>query len=172
MLNALVILVTLQALGAVIGAFMAVWSEVAYVRAMADGVISNAENAHLVHLGRGLRFGLGLLLLASLGLVIDAYARELGVQPALTASYWILIALSLVIIYISWALARKKVSFALGSAAAFTAWWFLAYLTLGLLPGLTFGAAFALYVVATAIFYGLLSYVHLLVAPPSPTQSS
>ena len=133
------ILVGLQALGAVIGAITAVWGEIAYVRASADGVITNAETAHLKKLGYGLRFGLSLLLLASLGLVIKAYTNSLGVQPALTTSYWILIALALFIIFLSWALARKKIPFALGSAAVFTAWWFLAYLALGLIPSLSFG---------------------------------
>ena len=40
-------LVFCQALGASIGAFTAVWSELAYVRAMRDGKIDVAERAHL-----------------------------------------------------------------------------------------------------------------------------
>lgn len=147
-----------QALGASIGAFMAVWSEIVYVRAMRDGKIDVAERAHLDVLAKGLRFGMTLLLLSSLGLVIAAYLLAAAVQPALSASYWISVTLSLLIICTTWALSRHNISFPLGSATIFTAWWFLAYLTTGLLPPLSFGAAIALLVMATAVFYALLHY--------------
>ncbi len=145
-----------QALGALVGAGAAVGSEFAYVRAMRDGKLDAAERAHLAGLARGLRFGMTLLLLASLGLVVAAYALGAAPQPALTPGYWMLITLALLVIGLSWALSRRRVSFALGSAAAFTAWWFLAYLVLGQLPALSFGALVALYVVATAVLYAVL----------------
>lgn len=151
-----------QALGAFIGAFAAVWGELAYIRAMRDGKIDAAERAHLHVIGHGLRFGMSLLLLASLGLVIVAYAKHAALQPALSASYWIVIVLALLVIGISWALSRQRISFAFGSAIAFTAWWFLAYLTLGWIPPLSFGAAVAFFVIATAIFYALLQYARFL----------
>lgn len=145
-----------QALGASVGAFMAVWSEIAYIRAMRDGKIDVAERAHLHVLARGLRFGMTLILLSSFGLVVAAYLLHTALQPALTPSYWTSIALALLIIGISWALSRHRVSFVFGSAGVFTAWWFLAYLSLGRLPALSFGAAVALFVVATAMFYAVL----------------
>lgn len=151
------VLVYCQALGASIGALAAVWGELSYFRAMKDGTIDQAERAHLDIIAHGLRYGMSLLLLASLGLVIVAYVFDFSVQPAMTASYWILIILVLIVVTISWALSRHKVSFALGSATLFTAWWFLAYLTLGQLPSLAFGSAAALFIVATAIFYALLT---------------
>ena len=163
------ILIVLQAVGALVGAVFAVAAEIAYMRALADGVITNAERAHLKRLGQGLGFGLLLVLLASLGLVVEAYAMRATVQPALSAGYWTLIALSFVILLASWALARKRISFALGSAAAFTAWWFLAYLSAGFLPQMSFGAAVAFYVVALALFYGILHYARFLFMPvPKP----
>ncbi len=151
-------LVFCQALGASTGALSAVWSELAYVRAMRDGKIDVAERAHLHSIGRGLRFGMFLLLLSSFGLIVTSYVLQATLQPALSASYWTLIALALLIILISWALSRRRISFALGSAIVFTAWWFLAYLTLGQLPPLSFGAAVAFFIVATVIFYALLEY--------------
>lgn len=147
-----------QALGASVGAFLAVWSEISYVRAMRDGHIDRAERAHLDVLAKGLRFGMTLLLLASLGLVVAAYLLEVAVQPALSANYWISVVLSLLIICATWALSHHSISFALGSATVFTAWWFLAYFTIGWLPPLSFGAAVALLVMATAVFYALLHY--------------
>lgn len=149
--------VFLQALGASIGALSVVWSEIAYIRAMRDGTIDAAERVHLRAIATGLRFGMFLLLLSSLGLVITAYTLKATAQPALTASYWTVIVLALLIIGVSWALSRHRISFELGSAAVFTAWWFLAYLTFGWLPLLSFGAAVAFYVVATVIFYALLA---------------
>ncbi|TSC64876.1 MAG: hypothetical protein G01um101491_122 [Parcubacteria group bacterium Gr01-1014_91] len=157
-------LVYCQALGAVVGAITAVWSELAYVRAMRDGRVDGAERAHLDIIVHGLRYGLTLHLLASLGLVIVAYVEHNTLQPALTASYWTLIALALIIITVSWALYKKHIAFKLGSASVFTAWWFLVFLSFGFLP-LTFGAAVMSFVVATAIFYALLYYARLLASP-------
>lgn len=158
-------LVFCQALGASVGAFTSVWGELAYIRDMRDGKIDTAERAHLNIIAKGLRFGMTLLLLASLGLVIIAYVSHDTLQPALTPAYWILVVLVLIVIGISWALSRRHISFAFGSAAVFTAWWFLAYLTLGRLPPLSFGAAVAFFIVATMIFYGLLQGVRTLVHP-------
>ncbi|MDD3531081.1 MAG: hypothetical protein PHV99_00605 [Candidatus Pacebacteria bacterium] len=147
-----------QALGASVGVLTAVWSEVAYVRAMRDGKVDHAERIHLNALAKGLRFGMTLVLLASLGLVVTAYLLGGAAQPAFSASYWITIALSLLIIGTTWALSRGRITFALGSATVFTAWWFLAYLTIGWLPSLSFGSAVALLVFATATFYAFLQY--------------
>ena len=118
------LLVFCQALGALGGALAVVWGELAYVRAMRDGKIDSAERTHLRIIAHGLRFGMMLLLLSSLGLIIIAYWLRTTPQPALSASYWMLIV--------------------------------LAYLTLGLFPPISFGAAVAFFVVATAIFYAVL----------------
>ena len=149
-------LVFCQALGAFTGAFSAVWSEIAYVRAVKDGKIDRAERIHLDGIARGLRFGMTILLLASFGLVIVDFALRTALQPALTPGYWTFVVLALLVVGVSWALSRRFVSFAFGSALIFTAWWFLAYLSIGWLPPLTFGAALAFFAVATAIFYVIL----------------
>jgi hypothetical protein len=149
-------LVFAQAFGACVGAFTAVWGEFAYMRARRDGKIDVAERAHLRIIANGLRFGMSLLLLSSFGLVVVAYMLHATLQPALTPTYWTLIALSLFVIGAAWALSRRHVSFTLGSAAVFSAWWFLVYLTLGWLPPLSFGAAVAFFAVATALFYAVL----------------
>ncbi len=164
-MNALILfLVFCQALGALVGAVTAVWSEMAYVRAVRDCRVDAAERRHLDVIAHGLRYGMTLHLLASFGLVVAAYMSMNALQPALTPSYWTLIALALIIISVSWALSRKHISFPLGSASIFTAWWFLVYLSFGWLP-LSFGAAAMSFIVATAIFYGLLYYARLLAAP-------
>ena len=150
-----------QVLGAFSGVFAAIWGERAYICAMRDGKIDTAEQEHLAVIGKGLRFGMSLLLTASLALIVSAYTLHNALQPALTASYWIFITLALLIIGISWALSRRRISFVFGSAAAFAAWWLLAYLTLGRLP-ISFGSAVALYVVFTAIMYAVLRSVHFL----------
>lgn len=158
-------LVFCQTLGAFIGAFTAVWSEIVYIRAMKDGRVDVAERAHLDGIARGLRFGMTLLLLASFGLVVVEYELHVPLQPALAPSYWVSMTLALLIIGVSWALSRKFISFALGSATIFSAWWFLAFLTIGQLPALSFGASIAFLVVATGIFYALLQYSRFLILP-------
>ncbi len=158
-------LVFCQALGAVIGVVTVVWGELAYLRAMRDKIIDKAERVHLIVIAHGLRFGMVLLLLASFGLVITAYQEQVVPQPAVSASYWILVAVAILIIAITWALSRKLISFAFGSALVFSGWWFLAFLTLGLFPPFTFGAAVALYVVSTAVFYAILQYIRFFSAP-------
>ncbi len=163
-MNALVpFLVFCQALGASVGALTAVWSEVAYIRSMRDGKVDAAERAHLRVVARGLRFGMTLLLLASFALVAVDYNLRVSPQPALSPSYWTSIVLALLVIYVSWALSRHRISFAFGSAVVFTAWWFLVYLTIGQLPILSFGSSVALLVLATAVFYAVLQYGRFLV---------
>lgn len=158
-------LVLLQALGALVGAVFVVKGELAYVQVMRDGQIDRAERIYLGHLTHGLRFGMSLLLLSSLGLVIIAYTTNSISQPALMTSYWVFIALAFLVTVVSWALSRGRISFALGSAVAFTGWWFLAFLTLGQVPELSFGAMTMFFIIATAIFYALLSYARMLLVP-------
>jgi FtsH-binding integral membrane protein len=154
-----------QALGAFVGAGATIWGELSYLRYMRDGKIDHAERTHLRAIAHGLRFGMTLLLVASFALVVVAYVSHTVLQPALTSSYWTLIVLALIVVYVSWALSRGHISFALGSALAFTAWWFLAYLTIGLMPPLSFGATLAFFVIATGIFYAILQYARFLARP-------
>lgn len=154
-----------QALGALIGAYTTIWGELAYLRAMKDGHVDHAERAHLRVIAHGLRFGMTLLLISSFALVVIAYLSHSTLQPAFTSTYWTLIIFSLLIVYVSWALSRKRISFSLGSAIAFSAWWFLAYITIGWMPALSFGAMLGFFVVATGIFYAILEYARLLTHP-------
>jgi hypothetical protein len=165
MQNLISILVVLQALGALLGTFAAIRGELVYIRAVRDGHIDHAERAHLRELARSLRFGMTLVLLASFGLVVAMYAVRAAVQPGVTDSYWTLIVLALLVILTARALSLRQMNFALGSAVAFTGWWAIAFLTLGWLPPLTFGAAVAFYAIAFAIMYGVLHYTrHLAVS--------
>ncbi len=168
MVAAISLIIFCQVLGAFIGAGATVWGELAYVRALRDGKIDQAEHRHLRAIAHGLRFGMTLLLVASYMLVVAAYLARTPAQPALTPEYWTLMFLAGVTVYVSWALSRKHVSFALGSAILFTTWWFLAYLTTGWMSPLSFGAANAFFIVATAIFYVILQYARMLAHPKTP----
>ena len=159
------ILLFCQASGAVIGVVCVVWGEIAYLRALQDGRIDTAERAHLSVIAHGLRYGMLLLLIATLCLEIVAYLARSVPQPAVTARYWIGTLLALLVIGMTWALSRHQISFALGSALVFSGWWFLFFFLFGLLPPLTFGAAAAVYVVTTVLFSWILWYVRFLVIP-------
>jgi hypothetical protein len=152
------LLIGCQAIGALIGACTVIWGELTYIRAIRDGHVDDAERNHLIVIGHGLRYGMTLLLLGSAGTVYMAYALE-SFPPALTASYWVFMLVALTTTIASWALARRHVSSLLGSATIFTAWWFLVYMALGLLPALSIGSAIALFVVFAGIFYALLRYM-------------
>jgi len=158
-------LVFCQTLGAGIGVAAAIWSEFTYIQAMRDGTVDGAERAHLNVIAHGLRYGMALLLLASFGLVVASYTQHAALQPALSPTYWTFIAFAFVVIGVSWALSRRRLSFPLGSASLFTAWWFLLYLSFGWLPSLSFGAAIMSYIVMTAIFYAVLYYARRLAKP-------
>jgi len=159
MINTITLLVLTQAIGACIGVGFAIWGEISYINASRDNEIDYAERVHLHAVAYGLKIGMVLVLLSSLGLVILSFVNYTQLQPALTTSYWILIVLALLLIYTSWSLSRKKISFSLGSAAIFTAWWFIVYLTFGFFKNVSFGSALALYVIAVGIFYVLLWYI-------------
>lgn len=150
-MTALVVLFAVgQMLGALIGVGSAVWSELAYMRALRDGRIDKGEKEHFKIIGRGLRFGMTILLLSSLGLIICAYVLQ-STPPALTASYWLLVLLSALIIGISWAFAREALPFAEGSIIVFSAWWFLFYLVSGQLTLTSIGAAISFFILATVL---------------------
>lgn len=152
-----------QVLGAFIGVVTAAWGELLYIGAMRDGKEDLARHEHLRLIGHSLRFGMTLSLVASFFLVVIAYLLKVSPQPALTASYWMFIAFAFLIIGASWALSRKKISFALGSAGLLTAWWLMAYLTLGRLPVVSFSSAIALFVVLTAVVYAVLCFTRFLI---------
>ena len=156
------LLVFMQALGAVVGVVYAILAELAWMAAVKDGRLDRAERVHLTHLANGLRFGMASILISSFGLVVIAYFKH-GMQPAETASYWTMILLAVLVVGLSWALSRKKIPFALGSAAIFTGWWFLALLVLGQVPEMNFGSALAFYAVATSVFAGILYYSRMLI---------
>lgn len=155
-----------QGLGAFVGAVSAVWAEISYIRAMRNGHLDRAERVHLKVLGHGLRYGMALLLLSSLGLVITAYLQHAVMQPALTSDYWIVVTFAILIIALTWALSRNRISFALGSVAASTAWWALMYLAYQHASSVSYGDALATYVIATGILYALFFYVRFLLAHP------
>lgn len=151
-----------QTLGAIIGVVAVVVGESAYILAMRDGRIDEAERAHLHIIARGLRFGMLVILVASLGLVIESYNMRTAPQPALTTDYWNFVALAVVVTGVTWALSRRLVTFAIGSAVIFTGWIFLAFASMDKLSGTAFGSMIALFVVSSAVVYGILRYVRML----------
>ncbi len=158
-------LALLQALGATIGAVGAVAGELFYFRAIRDGRIDEAEKAHLRGIAAALRLGMLVLLVASIGLVLVEYVSGAPAQPAFTLAYWVEMILVLLIIFFSWALSRKKVPFALGSGAAFAAWWVIALMVYGQLGFTSLGSALAVYVVSTAVIAAVLAYLRMLALP-------
>lgn len=162
----------IQAAGAVVGAGGSVFAEVFYFEAIRDGRIDEGERAHLRTVAEALRWGMILLLVGSIGLVILNFAYITPVQPALTSAYWLQMFLAFVVIAFSALLSRGRVSFTLGSAAVFTAWWLITFLAFGQLTSLSFGEGIAFFVVALAIIAALLSYMRSLITKSLTTFDS
>jgi len=163
-MNTLLIIFSLtQAIGALIGAGGSIFAEIFYVRAIQDGKIDDAERAHLGVIAEGLRWGMLALLVGSIGLVLTDFVYLVPVQPASTHVYWVEMGLAFAVIFFSWSLSRRVIGFTIASAAVFSGWWFLALLVMGRLPSLSFGAAFGVYLVATAVVAALLTYARVLV---------
>lgn len=158
------IFIILQVVGALMGAFGAVWAELAYLHALKDGVISRAERRHLITIARTLRFGMFVLLLASLGFIYTVYLGG-GIQVALTSTYWIEMLIVFVILMTSWALSRNQMQFALGSGIVFSGWWFLVFLLVGKTGAAGFGELLALFTLFTAVFCAILTYIRFLKRP-------
>lgn len=155
----LYLFVVLQAIGAIIGAGGAVLGELSYFRAIRDGRIDRAERDHLSVIAGALRFGMLILLCSSIALVLVAYIYSSPLQLAYTAGYWALMTFALAVIAASWALARRKIAFWLGSAIAFTGWWMMALISLGRFPALGFGATLLFGIVAGVVIAGILGYL-------------
>ncbi len=100
---------------------------------------------------------MSIVLLSSFGLVVVAYGDQTSPQPVLTTSYWLLMISSFIIIGASWAMARQVLTVTRGSIVAFTAWWFLAFLTLGQMPITSFSASLASFGIALLLFGIVLS---------------
>ncbi len=159
------LLVFIQSLGAVTGILFSALGEYFYVKAVRDGRVDAAERLHLLTASRGVRYGMTLVVLASFGLVITDYVRDVAVQPALTAEYWVFMTLTLTVIGFSWALSRKYVSRTLGSAITLSGWIFLVYMTLTRESVLSFGSVIALYAITTALLYAALHYFRSIFVP-------
>ncbi len=123
-----------QLMGAVVGAASAVLAEVWYLEALRDGKVTRKENKHIAVATHGLRFGMSLVLLSSLGLLVTDYLLGGGRSAVLTPSYGALFGIIVLIFAISWTMSKRPKTFAWGSLVTFSAWWFMVYLTLGALP--------------------------------------
>lgn len=148
-----------QALGALGGALAAVWGEIVYVRAVEDDCVTTAERTQLHVVAASLRYGMGMMLISSLALVVISYHSGAALQPALTGSYWLFMVLALGVVYIAKRMSEGRMAHLTGTAVLFATWWFLAYLSFGLVPALPFGALVALYLFASVVLFGVLQYV-------------
>jgi hypothetical protein len=144
-LNLSLVLAGGQVVGAVIGAFFAVVAEMRYVAALRDGKVTTKERRHIVATGRGLRFGMTLVLLSSLGLAALTVAHGSGKDLLLSPSFGALFGVVLLIGAVSWLMAKRPKTFVWGSLVTFSAWWYLVYMTLGALPIRSLMAALALF---------------------------
>lgn len=156
--TSIVVLMFTHLAATIFGAGSITIAEWRYFRALSDGRIDDGERAHLVALFFSLRFALVLVLLTDVAAGIALYILPTSISLALTATYWFEMLVILVLILVSWMRFHGRVPFWVGSAIAFTGWWYLVGISLGYVPVTNFMAASIGFIVSALIIAGIFSY--------------
>ena len=144
-----------QLVGATIGAVYAILAELRYLQAIRDGKVTTRERRHILATQRGLRFGMSVVLLSSLGLVLVGYVNQ-GAGFVLAPSYLAFVGLVVLIVTLSWVMSKRPRTFVWASLLTFTGWWYMVYLTMGALPVTSLAAAVSMYLVVLALLSSIL----------------
>jgi hypothetical protein len=152
-------LAALNTLGALVGTGMTTYAEIFYTHAVSDGEIDHHERKYLRRLFRGFTFGMTLVLLSDLVLIVLEYLIPNAPQAVLTAPFWSLQILTVLILLLGWLLSKRRIMWWLGSAAVLSAWWILLGIDLGTFNSSGYLELLFNYVLVTALFAALLSFL-------------
>lgn len=159
-------------LGAAIGAAGITFGEVFYLKATADGRVDARERDYMHTTFFALKWGLMLILVSGIALGILEYAYVGAENHVLAAPWWFINTLAFVIIFAGWGMAREKISWALGSALAFSGWWMVFMLDAWQItsPETSFSymALVFTYVVFAAVTAAVLSYARFFMSYKQP----
>jgi hypothetical protein len=157
----------LHTLGAIICAGYVAFAEFFYTKAASDGIIDHHERKYLRHLFSGLRFGMSIVLVSSIALIVLEYLLPDSPQDVLSAPFWALQTLTLLVLFFAWLLSRKNAEWWFVSAAILTGWWMMLLIDLGYLQQfqLTYFMYLLLYFVVSLVLSGVLSYIRILLTP-------
>jgi hypothetical protein len=126
MLESLAILLGgLHTIGAALGAGGALYAELFYTKAIADGRIDTHERAWFSTTYFGLAWGMLIVLLSGLALIIVQYFLPDSPQAVLYAPLWMQNTLALVVTFAAWLMSRRSLPWWLGSSLVFAGWWMM-----------------------------------------------
>lgn len=126
MLDALsFVLIALHGLGAALGAGGALFAEIFYAKATADGHLDRRERDWFKSTFFALKWGMGIVLASGLALVFVQYFLPDSPQRVLHPALWAQNALALIVLGFAYALAQKRVSWQIGASGVFAGWWMI-----------------------------------------------
>lgn len=157
--DAIFIFSALTSLGAALGAVGITMGELFYARALADGKLENYEREYIRATFWSLRWGMTLVLFASVATILAEYLALSTPQHVLTASFWLTITAALVIILAGWGLSRRKIPWWLGSAAGFSGWWTIFALSTWRDLPYSYGTLAFAYLIGTGIVAGIFAVI-------------
>lgn len=152
-------LLMIHALGAALGAAGVTFAELFYTQAVVDGKIDSCEKKHIEHTLWALQWGVSIMVLAGIGLIIVEYFLPYSEQTVLTAPFWMIHTLTVVVIVFGFLISRNLVPWWLGSAAAFSAWWTMLALHAWRTIPLGYLALWLAYVLVTAAAICIFPYI-------------
>ncbi len=119
------LLAIIHGLGAAFGVGGVTYAEVTYTKAIADNRITDRERDYFAKSFWALRWGMTTVLLSGIALIIVQYFLPDSPDTVLYAPLWMQNTLALVVTLSAWLMARKYISWWLGSSIAFAGWWML-----------------------------------------------
>ncbi|MBA3789110.1 hypothetical protein H0X32_01790 [Patescibacteria group bacterium] len=146
-------------LGALIGTGSITFAEVFYTKAAADGRIDHHERKYLRRMLRGLTLGILLIIISGSALMVLEYLVPNASQAVLTAPFWALQTLTLLIIIFANLLSKDFVAWWFGSVAILVAWWMILLIDLGFLNSYGYLVLLVAYLFMTFVVAGMLGYL-------------
>jgi uncharacterized membrane protein YhdT len=158
----------LHIVGALVGTVSVTYAEIFYIKAASDGNIDKHERKYLRRLYRGITIGTLILIFAGSALMTLEYLVPYAPQSVLTAPFWTIQILTLLILLMGYIISKKEATWAIGSGIIFTAWWMVLFIDLGFTNSLGYAELFIIYIIAAAIVSGILWYARKLFSPRTP----
>lgn len=154
------LLVAVHGLGAALGAGGALFAEIFYAKATADGRLDHREREWFRSTFFALRWGMTLVLASGILLVFIQYFLPDSPERIVHQGLWIQNILALVVLGFAYFLSRRRISWQFGAAAVFAGWWTIFALDVwqgSLYPLIVLIALYVLVLFASMMFWGYIA---------------
>lgn len=151
------VLIALHGFGAALGAGGALFAEIFYAKATADGHLDRRERDWFRSTFFALKWGMGTVLVTGLLLIFVQYFLPDSPERVLHPALWAQNALAVIVLGFAYALSRKRVTWHIGAASIFAGWWMIFALDTwqgDTYPFLVLMVVFAAFAGASILFWG------------------